>query len=115
MPFLELHFVNPLEFGSLSFSIFMLMMHIPIVVGFGASAFYIIKYLRKYYGERPVPDEWRYFWLAILWGTLHQLIEIPILYQWMVGKVIVATFIFIQIVGGFYLIKGTYLLSKKYQ
>ncbi|GEM_PF-1815450 len=115
MPFLELHLTNPLEFGSLFFSLFLAMMHIPIIIGFGTSTFLIIKYLRKYYGERPIPDEWRYFWLAMLWGTLHQLIEVPIIYQWAVGKALIIAFIFIQIVGGIYLIKGSYLLSKKYQ
>ncbi|MFW6311501.1 MAG: hypothetical protein ACOC1K_04620 [Nanoarchaeota archaeon] len=93
----------------------MLTIHILIIIGFGASTFYIIKYLRKYYAERSIPKEWRYFWLAMLWATVHQLIEVFIVYQWLTGKVLIIFFILAQIIGGVYLIRGSYLLVKKYR
>jgi len=117
LPILEFNAVNPLTypFGPmLGMNLFALLVHIPIVFGFGAAAYYIIKYLRKFYGERPVPEEWRVFWLAMVWGTIHELIETPILYQWIVGQILLVIFFIVQIVAGIYLIKGSYLLAKKY-
>lgn len=113
MPILEFHAVNPLAIGPLGMSLYFLLMHIPIVGGFGMATYYIIKYLRRFYGERPVPEEWKLFWMAMIWGTVHELIEVPLLYQWVVGQVLLITFFIIQIVAGVYLIKGSYLLVKK--
>jgi len=114
MPILEFHAVNPLAIGPLAMSIYYLLAHIPIVGGFGMAAYYIIKYLRKFYGERPIPEEWKVFWWAMIWATIHELIEVPILYQWIVGQVLVIVFIIIQVVASIYLIQGSYLLAKKY-
>ena len=114
MPILEFHAVNPLAIGPFGMSLYFLLMHIPIVGGFGMAAYYIIKYLKKFYAERPIPEEWKMFWMAMLWGTVHELIEVPILYQWIVGQILLIAFFVIQIVAGIYLLGGSYLLAKKY-
>lgn len=117
MPILEVNLVNSLTypFGPmLGMNLFVLLIHIPIVGGFLMAAIYIIKYLKKFYGERLIPEEWKIFWWAMVWGTIHELIEIPILYQWIVGQLVVIVFIIIQIIAGIFLIRGSYLLSKKY-
>jgi hypothetical protein len=114
MPILEFHAINPLAIGPFGMSLYFLLMHIPIVGGFGMAAFYIIKYLRKFYGERPIPEEWKLFWLAMVWGTIHELIETPLLYQWIVGQVLLIVFFIVQVVASIYLLRGSYLLAKKY-
>ena len=78
------------------------------------AAYYIIKYLRKFYGERQIPEEWKFFWLAMVWTTVHELIEMPILYQWVVGQVLLIIFFIVQVMASIYLIRGSYLLAKKY-
>jgi len=114
MPILEFYAVNPLTFGPLAFSLYVLLVHIPIVFGFLLGAYWIIKYLKKFYAERPIPEEWKVFWLAIVWGTIHELIEVPILYQWIVGQVLLIVFFIVQVIASIYLIRGSYLLAKKY-
>ncbi len=116
MPILEFNAVNPLTYlgPQLGFNLFVLLIHIPIVGGFGMAAYYIIQYLKKFYGERPIPEEWRMFWMAMIWGTIHELIETFLLYQWIVGQLFLVVFFVVQVVGGIYLIRGTYLLAKKY-
>jgi len=114
MPILEFHAINPLAIGPFGMSLYFLLMHIPIIGGFGAAAYYIIKYLRRFYGERPIPKEWKFFWLAIVWTTIHEIIEMPILYQWIVGQVLLITFFIIQVIASVYLVRGSYLLAKKY-
>jgi len=116
MPILEFHAINPLTYAGpvLGLNVYVLLMHIPIVFGFGAAAYWIIKYLKKFYGERPIPVEWKMFWMAMLWGTVHELIEVPILYQWIVGQILLIAFFVIQIVAGIYLLGGSYLLANKY-
>jgi hypothetical protein len=114
MPILELHLVNPLSIGPFGMSLYFLLMHIPIVLGFAASAYWIIKYLRTFYQSRPIPEEWRFFWLAMVWGTVHELIEVPILYQWVIGQVLLVVFFVIQVIAGIYLVRGSFLLAKKY-
>lgn len=117
LPILEFHAVNPLTypFGPmLGMNLYVLIVHIPIIFGFVMAAYYIIKYLRKFYGERPVPQEWKVFWWAMVWGIIHELIEVPLLYQWVVGQILLILFIIIEIVSGIYLIWGSYLLAKKY-
>lgn len=116
MPILEFYAINPLTYlgPALGINLYLLVVHIPIVFGFGFAAYYIIKYLRKFYGERPIPEEWKFFWLAMVWGTAHELIEVPILYQWIIGQVLLIAFFIIQVVASIYLIRGSYLLAKKY-
>lgn len=114
MPILEFYAANPLTIGPLGMSLYFLLMHIPIIGGFGMAAYYIIKYLRRFYGERPIPEEWNIFWWAMVWGTIHELIEAPILYQWVVGQVLLIVFFIIQVVASIYLIRGSYLLTKNY-
>lgn len=116
MAILEFYPVNPLNYlgPSLGPNLFVLLLHIPIVLGFLAATFYIIKYLKEFYGERPVPEEWKVFWIAMIWATVHELIEVAILYQWMVGQLLLIVFFIIQIIAGIYLVKGSYLLAKKY-
>ena len=114
MPILELHAINPLTIAPFGISLYYLLMHIPIIFGFGMTAYWIIKYLKKFYADRPIPEEWKVFWLAMVWGTIHELIEVPILYQWIVGQVLLIVFFFVQIVASIYLIRGSYLLAKKY-
>lgn len=116
MPILEFYLINPLTYLGpvLGLNLYFLLMHIPIIFGFAAAAFFIIKYLRKFYGERPVPQEWKLFWLAMVLATIHELIEVPILYQWIVGQLLLIVFFIIQVVAGIYLIWGCYLLAKSY-
>ena len=114
MPILEFYAVNPLAIGPFGMSLYFLLIHIPIVGGFGMAVYYIIKYLRRFYGERPIPEEWKMFWLAIVWSTIHELIEMPILYQWVVGQVLWIVFFIVQVIASIYLIRGSYLLAKKY-
>ncbi len=114
MPILEFYAVNPLSIGPFGMSLYFLLVHIPIVGGFGAAAFYIIKYLKRFYAERPIPEEWKLFWLAMVWGTIHELIEVPILYQWIIGQALLVVYFIIQVIAGLYLVRGSYLLAKKY-
>ena len=116
MPILEFNAVNPLTYLGpiLGMNLLVLLIHIPIVGGFGMAAYYIIRYLKKFYGERPIPKEWKLFWLAMVWGTIHELIEVPLLYQWVIGQIFLITFFVVQIITGIYLIRGSYLLAKSY-
>jgi len=116
MPILEFNLVNPLTYlgPQLGLNLYLLLVHIPIVFGFGVAACWIIKYLKRFYGERPIPEEWKFFWLAIVWTTVHELIEMPILYQWIIGQVLLVVFFAIQVAASIYLIRGSYLLAKKY-
>jgi len=114
MPILEFYAVNPLAIGPFGMSLYFLLVHIPIVGGFGAAAYWIIKYLKKFYADRPIPEEWKLFWMAMVWGTIHELIEVPILYQWIIGQILLIVFFIIQVVASIYLIRGSYLLAKKY-
>jgi len=118
MPILEFNAVNPLTypFGPtmLGMNLYVLLIHIPIVFGFGAAAYYIIKYLRKFYAERSIPEEWKIFWWAMVWSVIHELIEVPILYQWIIGQVLVIVFFVVQMIASIYLIRGSYILAKKY-
>ncbi|KPJ71675.1 hypothetical protein AMJ50_00875 [Parcubacteria bacterium DG_74_3] len=117
MPILEFNAVNPLTypFGPiLPMNLFCLLVHIPIVFGFGAAAYWIIGYTKKFYGGRPIPEEWRSFWMAMVWGTVHELIETILLYQWIVGQVLLIVFFVVQVIAGIYLVWGSYLLAKKY-
>lgn len=114
MPILEFNAVNPLAIGPFGFSLYVLLVHIPIILGFVSGAYWIIRYLKKFYGERPIPEEWKVFWLAMVWGVIHELIEVPILYQWIVGQVLVIVFFIVQVIASVYLIRGSYLLAKKY-
>ncbi len=114
MPILELHAINPLTIAPFGISLYYLLMHIPIIFGFGMAAYWVIKYLKKFYAERPIPGEWKFFWLAMVWGTGHELIETPLLYQWIVGQVFLIAYFVVEIVAGIYLIRGSYLLAKKY-
>lgn len=97
-----------------SMPIYTLISQILIVGGFGFSAYYVIKYLKSFYKDRPVPKEWHCFWLAMLWGTLHELIEMAMLYRVIGGQLTLMIFFIIQVVAGIYLISGSYLLAKKY-
>jgi len=116
MPILEFNLVNPLTYlgPQLGLNLYLLLVHIPIVFGFGAAAYLIIKYLRKFYAERPIPEEWKFFWMAMVWGTVHELIEVPLLYQWIIGQVLLVAFFLIEVIASIYLIRGSYLLAKKY-
>jgi uncharacterized membrane protein YjjP (DUF1212 family) len=116
MPILEFHAINPLTYlgPALGMNLYLLLIHIPILFGFGFAAYYIIKYLKRFYGERPVSEEWKCFWLAMVWMTVHELIEVPILYQWIIGQALLIAFFIIQVVSGIYLIRGSYILAKKY-
>lgn len=117
MPILEFHAINPLiyPFGPmLGMNLYVLLIHIPIVFGFGATACYIVKYLRKFYAGRPIPEEWKLFWWAMVWGTVHELIEVAILYQWIIGQVLMVVFFIVQAIAGICLIRGSYLLAKKH-
>lgn len=117
LPILEFNAVNPLTypFGPMiGMNLYVLLIHIPIVGGFGVAAYYIIKYLRRFYGERPIPEEWKVFWWAMIFGTIHELIEVAILYQWIVGQALLIIFLAIEVVAGIYLIRGSYLLARKY-
>ena len=116
MPILEFYAINPFTYlGPALFpNLQALLFHIPIVLGFVAAAYYITRYLKKFYGERPIPEEWKLFWMAMVWGAIHELIEVPLLYQWAVGQLLLITFFVVQIIAGIYLIRGSYLLAKKY-
>ena len=116
MPLLEFHAINPLTYlgPALGLNLYLILIHIPIVFGFGVAAHYIIRYLRKFYGDRPIPGEWKFFWLAMIWGTIHELIETLILYQWIIGQILLIAFFVVQIVAGSYLLIGSYLLAKRY-
>ncbi|MFC1663553.1 hypothetical protein ACFL0A_00240 [Patescibacteria group bacterium] len=116
MSILEFHAINPLTYPSpfLLSNLRFLLSQVVVVLSFAFAAFYIIKYLRKFYGERQIPEEWKIFWVAMVLGTVHELIEVPLLYQWVVGQVLLVVFFIIQVVAGIYLIKGSYLLAKKH-
>jgi hypothetical protein len=38
----------------------------------------------------------------------------PILYQWIVGQVLLIVFFIVQVAASIYLIRGSYFLAKKY-
>jgi len=114
MPILELHAINPLTIAPFGIGLYYLLMHIPIIFGFGMAAYWVIKYLKKFYADRPIPEEWKFFWLAMVWGTVHELIETPLLYQWIIGQFFLVLYFVVEIVAGIYLIRGSYLLAKKY-
>ena len=109
LPFFTFQLTSPL-----SMPLYMFVSQILIVGGFGFAAYYIIKYLKSFYKDRPVPKEWHCFWLAMLWGTLHELIEMAMLYRMIGGQLTLILFFIFQVIAGIYLISGSYLLAKKY-
>ena len=88
-PFLEFNAVNPLTFWSSSSiqNLYIFSMIVILNVLFILAAWCIIRYLKRFYGERPVPKEWMIFWWAFIFYALHEVLEFVGLYQWMLGKV----------------------------
>lgn len=116
MPFLEFHATDPLTFWSPSFiqNIYIVSMIFLINVIFILAAWFIIRYLKGFYRERPVPKEWMVFWWAFVFYSLHEVLEFAGLYQWMLGKVFFVLFTAAEITSVALLTWGCYLLVKTY-
>jgi hypothetical protein len=116
MPLLEFHATNPFTFWSPSFlqNLYIFSLIILVTLLFSLAAWFIILYLRRFYGERKVPKEWSVFWWALFFFALHEILEFVGLYQWILGK---AFFVFlsgVEITSVVLLTWGCYLLVKTY-
>lgn len=105
--------MNPFSGGFIGDSIVTLVSQILIVGGFLLAAYFIIRYLKKFYGGRPIPREWNLFWWAMVWGTIHEVWEMASIYHLVSGTLVKPIFFVIQMIAGIYLIAGSYLLAKK--
>jgi len=112
--YLSIQFTNPFTRGLIGDAVLTLVTQVLIVGGFLLAAYFIIKYLRRFYGDRPIPKEWNIFWLAVVWGTVHEVWEMAMIYGWVTGLAVKPIYLVIQIIAGIYLIIGSYLLAKKY-
>ncbi|MFH1036729.1 MAG: hypothetical protein V1756_01500 [Patescibacteria group bacterium] len=111
--YLSFHFANPFARGLIGDAVLTLVTQVLIVGGFVLAAYFIIRYLKRFYGDRPVPKEWNIFWLAVVWGTVHEVWEMAMIYRWITGLTVKPIFLVIQVIAGVYLIVGSYLLAKK--
>ncbi len=113
---LEFHATNPLNFWSPSLvqNLYILFMMTLVNVLFVLAAWFVIRYLKKFYGERQIPKEWVVFWWAFVFYSLHEIVEMIGLYQWIHGQVFVFLYFSIEIIAVVLLTWGCYLLVKKY-
>ena len=116
MHFFEIHLTNPLTFWSSSViqNLYIFFMISLTTVIFILAAWFIILYLKKFYGERPIPKEWKVFWWAFVFFALHEVVEMLALYQWLHGQFFVFLFFAVEIVSVILLVWGCYLLVKTY-
>lgn len=114
--FLEFHATNPFSFWgpSLALNLHVFSMMALEKSFYVLSAWFIIRYLRKFYGERPVPKEWMVFWWAFAVYSLHEVVEMIALYQWIHGEIFWLFFFTIEISAAVLLTWGCYLLVKTY-
>lgn len=116
MPLLKLHLTNPFNFWSPSLiqNVYIFSMIALLSILFILAAWFIISYLKRFYGERPVPKEWKIFWWAFVFYTLHEVLEFIGIYQWMLGKVFFILLTTSEIASVILLTWGCYLLVKTY-
>ncbi|MFQ6049752.1 MAG: hypothetical protein ACE5J0_01800 [Candidatus Paceibacterales bacterium] len=117
MPFLEFHLTNILSYYGFASPL----VNLGFIFGMSAATFlyilvtwFIIRYLKQFYGERPVPREWKIFWWAFIFYNLHEILEIIGVYQFVLGK---AFFVFLtttEITSAVLLTWACYLLVKTY-
>lgn len=116
MPFLEFNSTNPFTFWSPSFvqNLYIFFLITLVCTIFVLAAWFILRYLKKFYGERPIPKEWMVFWWAFVFFALHEVIEFVSLYQWISGKVYFVFMTTAEIASVVLLTWGCYLLVKTY-
>ena len=116
MHLLEFHATNPFNFWSPSFfqNLYIFSLITLTVLLFILAAWFIINYLRRFYGERPIPKEWKIFWWAFVFFAIHEVQEMLLLYQWVHGQIFVVLFFLVEILAVILLTWGCYLLVKTY-
>lgn len=116
MPFLEFHTTNPFTFWSPSFihNLYIFSIIVGLNILFILAAWQILRYLKGFYGDRPVPKEWMVFWWSFIFYSLHEALEFIGLYQWVLGKVFYVFLTSVEIASVVLLTWACYLLVKKY-
>lgn len=116
MPFLEFHIPDIHNwFGpSVVLNLYILGNMIFLNALYVLGAAFIFLYLKRFYGERPIPQEWKIFWGGFIFYCLHELIETIGGWQLMVGQVYVVLLSLAEISAAILLAVGSYLLVKKY-
>lgn len=116
MHLFEFHLTNPLSFWSPSpvQNLYIFSLITLTVVLFILAAWFIVRYLKEFYGERPIPREWKIFWWAFVFFAVHEVQEMIFLYQWVHGKIFTFLFFVVEIASVVLLVWGCYLLVKTY-
>ncbi|MBI4101505.1 MAG: hypothetical protein HY443_00880 [Candidatus Nealsonbacteria bacterium] len=116
MHFFEFHLTNPFNFWgpSIAQNVYILALISLTTIVFILAAWFILLYLKTFYGERAVPREWMVFWWAFVFFALHEIFEVLSLYQWIHGLFFVFLYFAIEIAAVVLLTWGCYLLVKTY-
>lgn len=116
MHFFEFHLTSPLDFfgPSLPLNIYIFSLISLTTIAFIFAAWFILRYLNNFYGERTVPREWKVFWWAFVFFALHEVVEMIAIYQWIHGQFFVFLFFAVEIAAVILMTWGCYLLVKTY-
>jgi hypothetical protein len=116
MPFVEFHLPNIFNwFGpSLTLNLYILGNMILLNAAFILGAVCIILYVRRFYGQRPIPQAWKIFWWALILYCFHEFWEAVGAWQLVVGQVYPLLLSLAEISSIILLTWGAYLLVKTY-
>ncbi len=116
-PFLQFNVVNPLTFWGpnlIGLNIYIFSLMVAEKTLYTVAAWLIFRYLKKFYGGRPVPREWKIFWWSFIFYSLHEVIELVMIYQWIQGRLFWLSLFIIEITAASLLTWACYLLAKTY-
>jgi hypothetical protein len=84
-------------------------------VVFVVAAFYIIRYTRGYFGERPIPKSWKFILVGLFTTALAEIGEILGFYEWPNAGLIEVNLLLLipHALGGFLIGLGAYFLYKE--
>ena len=113
----EIHTTNPLTFwgpNMISANVYIFSLMVAEKVLYALGAWFVIRYLNKFYGERLTPKEWKVFWWAFVIYSFHEVVEMIALYQWMHGELFWLILFSIEITSAVLITWGCYLLARTY-
>ncbi len=112
----EFHATNPLTYisSSVALNLFFFSMMFAEKTLYILGAWFVIRYLNKFYGERLIPKEWKVFWWAFVIYSFHEVVEMIAIYQFMHGEIFWAMLFSIEITSAVLMTWGCYLLARTY-
>ena len=116
-PFLQFNVVNPLTFWDpnlIGLNVYIFGLMVTEKTLYTIAAWLIVRYLKKFYGERAIPREWRIFWWSFIFYSLHEVIELVMIYQWIQGQLFWLFLFVVEITAAALLTWACYLLAKTY-